>query len=194
MEGRRGLTIIEVLAAVAVLAAILAMVYPALDGLLQRARVDGAVAQIEAGVASGRARARESGRPVEVRISGERVAPASTPRSDGGADQVQSVTVELRAGAAVQAVSQLADEDSAPVQSATQRQDACAPLVLAVCLPDGTVEAGAPARLVVGQEQMDLCVSRWTGGITATASLTAATDPQECPPEQFPEAPPGGGS
>ena len=153
MGGRRGLTLIETLVVLAVLAAIMGLALPVLDGWRVSAQMDEAVARVESGVAAGRAAARESGKPVPVQV-GTRTAGA--------------VLVEVPSGVVVHA----------PVKrnAETRPEKASdAPLVLALCMPDGTVEPGESV-IEAGGRSVEVAISRWTGAVSTRAPAKKSED------------------
>jgi type II secretory pathway pseudopilin PulG len=202
MEGRRGLTIIEVLAVIAVLLAISALLMPGLSGWVESSRADSAVAQIEAGVAAGRAKARESGRPVELRIVAEGGALVEREDRADGAPTLASIVIPLASGARVQSAEDPKEhEDKTPPSGSVGQREgrppaqvSAEPVVLAVCLPDGTVEAGAPSELVVGARTLGLTIGRWTGSVSASARKAESKERDAEQPTSAPMARAGTGA
>jgi hypothetical protein len=59
-------------------------------------------------------------------------------------------------------------------------------LVVALCLPDGSVEAANRTVASAGAERAELVVNRWTGAVTAGAVSDAKT--RAGPEEEMPRA------
>jgi len=184
MEGRRGLTMIEMLVVVAVLAAITALAMPALDAWRESERLKGTVATLEAAFARGRERAREIGKPVEIRIgeSGSGVAEKRDRVDDAKTaekQRVDAVVIELAPGASVQqdedhgdprlgsGVAKSEKEPGATKSPPARESASSSPVSIALCLPDGTVEVEKALSLQLGTHTLDLAVSRWTGAVLA---------------------------
>jgi type II secretion system protein H len=166
--GRRGFSMIEMLVVVAVMAAIAALAFPSLEGWSESERVNQSVAQIEAGVAAGRARARESGKPVEVRLVADGAVTAPRESADTeSAPKVAGVDVPLSDGLrAERSTGRKGDEESHATRAEPKADERIGgALVLAVCLPDGTVESEGAMALVTKRRTIDLTVSRWTGAV-----------------------------
>jgi type II secretory pathway pseudopilin PulG len=187
MGGRRGLTMIEALVVVAVLAAITALALPALEGWVQSARIDEAVAQIESGIASARAKARERGRPVEVRLTSELAAAPSKEQPREESDSaVDAVEIALPAGIQTQRTT----DDKGDGGAKKRENEPASPeagLSLAMCMPDGTVECAGAASLSIGGRTIDLTVVRWTGAVKAAERTAAAAKVDSAPHAADPE-------
>jgi prepilin-type N-terminal cleavage/methylation domain-containing protein len=174
MGGRRGLTMIEMLVVVALLAAIAALAFPAFEGWADSSRMESAVAQIEAGVARARVKARQSGKPVEVRLASEGGGAAgSSDASDESS--VDAVEVRLQSGLMAERTRSADAEgrgEKASASGGSIASGAAGAVGLVVCLPDGTSEIPGPTSLVLKGRTVDLAVSRWTGAVVASPHPT----------------------
>jgi len=177
MRGRRGLTIIEMLVVLGVLVALVSLALPAFGGWLDSARIDSAVAQIGGAVQMGRQIARDSGKPAAL-IAADSAAGAfltiETGKGEGG-----RIVGQLPKEFAVR------DDVRASFESKSSEPK---PARLALCLPDGTVDAGSAVISVRGREYT-LSLSRWTGSVTATERVTK--DDGDKAPEEKPPTPAG---
>lgn len=197
MEGRRALTIIEVLAATAVLAAVAAVAFPALGGWLERSRLETGLAQLGAAVGAGRALARETGKAVDLvavdavasKVTGLSLeehgkSPVSSESHPEATARLTRTLDALPTGLRIAAAEPEA-KDKRPTPSRPSEETATR-VVIAVCLPDGLVKGFPGVQLVAGDQKLDLSVARWTGAVSARA-VVVKTDGKT---EALAEAPP----
>lgn len=181
MEGRRGLTMIEMLVTLAVLMAIAALALPRFGVLLGPAQVDSAAAQIGAAVQTGRQIARDTGKPASVTAAaGARGVSLSIETANGGRGR--------QLGALPAEFSIVADPDASEAERNTR--DEPKPARIAVCLPDGTVDGTGIVLMVRGRE-FGVTVSRWTGAVTV-AELVKPPEGEPSSPESPAQSPTGG--
>lgn len=181
---RRAFSLIELLAAIALVIALGLIALPAMQPSLARARVERVAADLEWAITRALIRARATGEPVAVqawrgvrgtRLTLERIreegtaapespaAPAG-PSSDRAASPavlaaVLPGSVELREALAS------GEDDEAQAGRRFAAVDGPSPVLLAVCLPDGSVHGRRGLQVIVAGEVRMLRVASWTGAV-----------------------------
>jgi prepilin-type N-terminal cleavage/methylation domain-containing protein len=176
----RGLTLIEVLAVIAILVVVTAVAAPEIRSRLGDASLDAAAGQLDATLIQARAQAQRRG--VALRLVARRL-------RDGTAIATRPLVEETEESAApgkepaeppldvlwtVAAGIEVTDRDPGAKQTgsdgakATPAEAVGEDLVLATFLPDGSAIAAGRVFLVRGQSAYALSINQWTGGATMT--------------------------
>lgn len=182
----RGLTLLEVVVAVAIVAILSALALPAISGRLGDARLKSAAHQLEAGVISIRAQAQREGNAVALfaapgrrgmQLVAERVEAAGGMAGEGigGGERESGVSrrvlaslppgVRINAGDSATAEDGEADDQMALPGIAEDGMER-PPLRLAVALPDGSVISPGPVSLSAGGAGWRVRINRFTGVCT----------------------------
>jgi prepilin-type N-terminal cleavage/methylation domain-containing protein len=189
---RRAFSLLEVLIAIAVVAAIAGVVFANLSGWTARSRFEAAIRQVESVVALVRADAMREGRALTL-VAAERdgawrleVEEFGDEAAEEGADR--RVVMELPSGVRVSAArprpveerlfAPAVEADAAPVEP--ERVDVC------VLLPDGSAWGEVKYVIGPGERLGEMRVSAWTGAARVTeVPWPVATDQaadEETPP------------
>jgi prepilin-type N-terminal cleavage/methylation domain-containing protein len=208
----RGVTLVELLAAISILVIVTALAMPAVRNRLGAARLDAAEGQIQAAVLTTRAEAMRLGSPVALgarpNASSEvdllvttldrtesaiemSAGTESTKRASGAAPRTPQVWATLASGLKITDqpdAAASADLTRNPPRSRSKTQDQSpAELRIAVFCPDGTAISSGPVYLSDGDTTLTIKLSQWVGGAAFT---TYTADTQE-PTNQADERPSG---
>lgn len=180
---RRGFSLIEMLAVIAIVLVVTAIALPVFEVRLTEARFDAAVRRVDAGMAWARAESQRRGEALRVEartnagIAGlflESFEPASeSGRADedaGGAAQPfavveQGLLLSDRNPAASPGDEVAAPARERPAGKSSQSADGGEPLVVATFLPDGSAMATGPFYISGYGRAASLAVNQWTGGV-----------------------------
>lgn len=210
---RRGLTLVELLAALALLLLLLALSLPAVQGRMAGARFDSARAQIEAAIVVCRAEAQRQGRVLALTVG-------PTGRGELGL-YMEAIDAAAAAGAIDRAGSEgrLRDERDAsdtakppplwgvlpqgvvvsdkPPQPKDDSEFGRAEdrfvspgsterLTIAVFFPDGSAASRGPVYITLGDAAVVATINRWTGLAAVAPYVAAEGSPEEQEPREEP--------
>jgi prepilin-type N-terminal cleavage/methylation domain-containing protein len=161
----RGLTLVEVLIALAVVAVLSALALPAVWGRVSDAKVRAASRQVEAAVSSVRAHAQRDGRAFSL------IATVDNRGTRLIAEPVEEATEGNEAGTAGRRMLgvlardvMLSSEAAENGQTGRSSDEVVSqPLRVLIALPDGTVVPSGPVRLAANGVEVVITVNRWTG-------------------------------
>lgn len=158
----RGFSLIEILAVVAILVVVSAVALPALGDRLERARFDAAVSRIDTGLVWARAEAQRRAAALRVvarktgGVWGLEVEEIRERRSETSGEVVRAERfAELGERVEIETGVEAEDGEAAAVER----------VAIGVFLPDGTVMAEGPVRLVGGARSAAIVLNQWTGGV-----------------------------
>lgn len=207
---RRGLTLVEVLVALALVLALMALALPAVEGRLAEARFDAALRQTEAAMMVARAEAQRQGKPIrlvarpvrggELGLFMEAVDPATAagdPGDSGAAGAAPATGAAAQSGVAWAVLPAKVTVSETPPPEAGETGGAAteisvepkgappSPVTLAVFFADGSATSHGLVYITGGDQTVSVRVNRWTGA--------AAIDPYTAGPKAGPaeDAPPG---
>lgn len=174
---RRGLTLIELLAAISILAVVTALAMPAIQSRMGSAKLETAQGLIEAAVLSARAESSRTGEPVVLehrnRPGGVELTMTtlkSSPPTGSGSDGAN--TERERAKVSVPAWCQLPDgilltnephRSQSPTRDQVKTTDE--PQRIAAFYPDGTAVSAGALYIVDADVSFAISVHAWMGGI-----------------------------
>jgi prepilin-type N-terminal cleavage/methylation domain-containing protein len=167
----RGLTLFEVVIALALVSVLAALALPAVWSRLGEARVDAAARQVEAAVLSVRARAQRDGSALALSAleeRGGRVQLLVRPVERPGVDDEESagaarLLARLPEGVSIRpGVEDSHDEDEGEAPGSTLER-ALEPVRVVVALPDGMLLISGPIQLSTSDARRVVMINRWTG-------------------------------
>ena len=176
VASRRALTLIEVLAAIAVIVVLSAVAMPLLSGRVAAARFDTAARRVETAVVMARAEAQRRGETMRLvardSAGGQRLVLA--PFGDTGSEEspgegsVHTETIlaeELGSGVRL-AQGSATGAEANTVLTAGLPQARAPEFLIATFLPDGTVTPGGVIHLAAGKRTLEVRLNSWTGAAT----------------------------
>ena len=181
---RRGFTLIEMLAVIAILLVVTAITLPVMEDRLAEARFDSAVSRVDSGMAWARAEAQRLGGAMQVTVkagpvgTGLYLEPLETAVQSGSDAPVAQPFAVIESGLAISDRDPRASggdqESGAPHgrEKGGRRNesvsDAAGPVVFATFLPDGSAMAAGPMYISGFGKAVSLAVNHWTGGTRVT--------------------------
>lgn len=196
----RGVTLVELLAAISILVVVTALSMPAISSRLGAARLDAAQGQIQAAVLANRAEAMRLGRPVvlearvasgEVQLTVNTLSEASAAGEPAGESAATSskprAGVEAQVWATLGGGLRIAEHPEAAVkgESTAARGGRWAdPVRIAVFCPDGTAIAAGPTYLSDAETTLSVTVNQWIGGVAFAPYSAEAAESSEQPEER----------
>jgi prepilin-type N-terminal cleavage/methylation domain-containing protein len=195
----RGVTLVELLAAISILVVVTALSLPAVQSRLAGARMEAAQGQIEAAVLATRAESVRAGKAlvlvaragvkgevelVVMPLEGERTAGGASGEGRGeGVQRRGTVWCVLPGGVRVMEDPPVGSADETSPVAAPARGDAEraeADVQIAAFCPDGTAVAGA-AYLSDGSVVLSISVNEWLGGAGFAAYVPPVEEADEKP-------------
>jgi prepilin-type N-terminal cleavage/methylation domain-containing protein len=172
----RGVTLVELLAAISIVVVVTALSLPAVQSRLAGARLDAAQGQIEAAVIAARAEAVRAGKVMELfsRKGRKGEAELLLRRVERGASRdvesqaIGSLWCVLPGGMQVRAVPVAGQEVAATASGVKRPGDGeaqeSANVRIAMFFPDGTAVVDGPVYLSDGVSDWAIAVNSWVGG------------------------------
>lgn len=182
---RRGLTLVELLAVLAILVVLSGLAWPAVESRLEDARMDAAGRGLEAAIILARAEAQRRGTMVTLEARPGRDGQTILTLGGSGEPAARSVAplAVIGSGVSLSRTPPAADAPAAVhAVPAAAAEAAPEPLTIARFMPDGTAMAPGPIYLSSAGRTVSYTVNRWTGSARATpfvADGSNADDPNE---------------
>lgn len=210
---RRGLTLVELLAALALLLLLLALSLPAVQGRMAGARFDSARTQVEAAIVVCRAEAQRQGRVLALTVGptgrgelGLFMEPIDAAAAAGAIDRAggeERLAGERGAsdtskppplwGALPEGVvvsdqppQHKGDASLATVEEQFTPPGAPGRMTIAVFFPDGSAASRGPVYISLGEAAAVATINRWTGSAAVAPYVIADRSPEEQEPREEP--------